>query len=201
MSSVILLYMRGDDQQTSGVFSYISAEQRVPQNHPLRPLRKMVDEVLVELSPRFTKMYAKRRPERSVGSLSLRMLLKELTHGARVGSNTPMARPIPRRRITILSAICAQTSRRTRGTGQALAINAARRPRGAACGAADSMPDVAIHNSGVLGSSGVETLKVRHQDPNEFRRSRCDHQEAPSRQRSAAIDRASRPQKYPGAST
>ena len=38
--------MRGDDQQQSGVFSYISAEQRVPQDHPLRPIREMVDEAL-----------------------------------------------------------------------------------------------------------------------------------------------------------
>jgi len=42
------------------MFSYISAEQRVPENHPLRPLRKMVDEALAEMSPRFTRLYAKR---------------------------------------------------------------------------------------------------------------------------------------------
>ena len=71
--------MRGDDQQQSGVFSYISAEQRVPQNHPLRPLRKMVDEVLAELSPRFTKMYAKRgrpsiAPEKLLRALLLQVL-------------------------------------------------------------------------------------------------------------------------------
>lgn len=52
--------MRGDDQHQSGMFSYISAEQRVPQSHPLRPLRKMVDEALAEMSPRFTRLYAKR---------------------------------------------------------------------------------------------------------------------------------------------
>ena len=71
--------MRGDDQQQSGVFSYISAEQRVPQNHPLRPLRKMVDKVLAELSPRFTKMYAKRgrpsiAPEKLLRALLLQVL-------------------------------------------------------------------------------------------------------------------------------
>ena len=71
--------MRGDDQQQSGVFSYISAEQRVPQDHPLRPLRKMVDEVLAELSPRFTKMYAKRgrpsiAPEKLLRALLLQVL-------------------------------------------------------------------------------------------------------------------------------
>ena len=49
------MYMRGDDQQQSGMFSYISAEQRVPQDHPLRPLRKMVNEALAE----FRKMLAK----------------------------------------------------------------------------------------------------------------------------------------------
>jgi transposase len=45
------------------VFSYISPEQRVRKDHPLRPIRTMVDEILKQLSPQFTKMYAKvRRP-------------------------------------------------------------------------------------------------------------------------------------------
>src|SRR5579864_4440071 len=71
--------MRGDDQQQSGVFSYISAEQRVPQSHPLRPLRKMVDEALAELSPRFAKLYARRgrpsiAPERLLRALLLQVL-------------------------------------------------------------------------------------------------------------------------------
>jgi transposase len=71
--------MRGDDQQQSGVFSYISAEQRVPQDHPLRGMRKMVDDVLAELSPRFTKMYAKRgrpsiAPEKLLRALLLQVL-------------------------------------------------------------------------------------------------------------------------------
>jgi len=52
--------MRGDDQQQSGMFSYISAEQPVPQGHPLRALRTMADEALAELSPRFSRLYAKR---------------------------------------------------------------------------------------------------------------------------------------------
>ena len=76
---VVLLNMRGDDQQQSGVFSYISAEQRVPKNHPLRPLRQMVDEVLAGLSPRFNKMYAKRgrpsiAPEKLLRALLLQVL-------------------------------------------------------------------------------------------------------------------------------
>jgi hypothetical protein len=50
--------MRGDDRQQGAMFSYVSAEQRVPAGHPLRPVRQMVDEVLQELSPRFDRMYA-----------------------------------------------------------------------------------------------------------------------------------------------
>src|ERR1035437_3306867 len=51
--------MRGTDQQQSHVFSYISPEQRVRSDHPLRPIRTMVDEILKQLSPQFNKMYAK----------------------------------------------------------------------------------------------------------------------------------------------
>src|ERR1700722_13257430 len=51
--------MRGTDQQQNHVFSYISPEQRVRKEHPLRPIRTMVDEILKQLSPQFEKMYSK----------------------------------------------------------------------------------------------------------------------------------------------
>ena len=51
--------MRGTDQQQNHVFSYISPEQRVRKDHPLRPIRTMVDEIPKQLSPQFSKMYAK----------------------------------------------------------------------------------------------------------------------------------------------
>ena len=51
--------MRGTDQQQTHVFSYLSPEQRVRSDHPLRPIRTMVDEILKQLSPQFSKMYAK----------------------------------------------------------------------------------------------------------------------------------------------
>ena len=38
--------MRGDDQQQDAVFSYVSLEQRVPKDHPLRAIRRLVDEAL-----------------------------------------------------------------------------------------------------------------------------------------------------------
>src|SRR6202451_222328 len=45
--------MRGVDHQQSGMFSYISAERRVPKDHPLRAIRVMVDAALEESSWRF----------------------------------------------------------------------------------------------------------------------------------------------------
>jgi hypothetical protein len=54
--------MRGDDPGQPGVFSYIMPEQRVPQDHPLRAIRAMVDAVLHELSPAFDRLYFESRP-------------------------------------------------------------------------------------------------------------------------------------------
>src|SRR5262249_25303657 len=45
--------MRGDEDGQADVWSYIPLEQRVPADHPLRPMRAMVDAILVELSPQF----------------------------------------------------------------------------------------------------------------------------------------------------
>ncbi|MEZ5842119.1 MAG: transposase, partial [Hyphomicrobiaceae bacterium] len=50
--------MRGDDRQPDALFSYVSAEQRVPPDHPLRAIRRLVDEVLREMSPEFDGLYA-----------------------------------------------------------------------------------------------------------------------------------------------
>ncbi len=49
--------MRGKDEQQLDVFSYVSPEQRVPQDHPLHSLRAITDEALRELQPRFNKLY------------------------------------------------------------------------------------------------------------------------------------------------
>ncbi len=51
--------MRGHDEQASHLFSYVSPEQRVPANHPLRPIRQITDRILATLSPTFTAMYSK----------------------------------------------------------------------------------------------------------------------------------------------
>ena len=50
--------MRGDDRQQAGMWSYLSPEQRVPADHPLRPIRAMVDTILAELFPEFATLYS-----------------------------------------------------------------------------------------------------------------------------------------------
>ena len=51
--------MRGQDHQQSDIFSYLSPEQRVRKDHPLRAIRRMADEALKNMSERFDEMYAK----------------------------------------------------------------------------------------------------------------------------------------------
>ncbi len=50
--------MRGEDAGQVAVFSYVSPEQRVPKEHPLRPLLKIVNDVLGRMSPLFEKLYS-----------------------------------------------------------------------------------------------------------------------------------------------
>ena len=50
--------MRGADEQTQHMFSYLSPEQRVPADHPLRAIRALTDQALHSLSPRFAGLYA-----------------------------------------------------------------------------------------------------------------------------------------------
>ncbi|MGH9655051.1 MAG: IS5 family transposase [Bryobacteraceae bacterium] len=71
--------MRGIDHQQSGMFSYLSPEARVRQNHPLRAIRTVVDEVLGQLSPLFSAMYSATGrpsipPEKLLRALLIQML-------------------------------------------------------------------------------------------------------------------------------
>jgi transposase len=50
--------MRSPDIQEVALYSYVSPEQRVPADHPLRPIREMVNGVLRTLSPEFDKIYS-----------------------------------------------------------------------------------------------------------------------------------------------
>ena len=71
--------MRGDDDQAGSMFSYVPLEKRIPRDHPLRPLRAMVDEALHGLSRRLNGLYAKTGrpsipPERLLRALLIQIL-------------------------------------------------------------------------------------------------------------------------------
>src|SRR5579859_461161 len=50
--------MRGGDERSEGMFSYVRPEQRVPADHPLRAIGLLVDCALKALSPRFEALYS-----------------------------------------------------------------------------------------------------------------------------------------------
>jgi transposase len=71
--------MRGTDKQQSGMFSYLSPEERVPENHPLRAIRRMTDEVLKGLWTKFDELYSTTgrpsiAPEKLLRALLLQIL-------------------------------------------------------------------------------------------------------------------------------
>jgi len=75
--------MRGRFRDQAGLFSYLSAESRVPAGHPLRPIRVIVDVALTALSPEFARLYAPiGRPSIPPEKL-LRALLLQALHSVR----------------------------------------------------------------------------------------------------------------------
>jgi transposase len=86
--------MRGDDQQQFSVFSYVSPEDRVSPDHPLRAVRTTVNEILVAMSKEFDAVYSETGrpsipPERLLRALLLqifysirseRMLMEQLDY-------------------------------------------------------------------------------------------------------------------------
>jgi transposase len=81
--------MRGEDLHQDNLYSYISPEQRVPANRPLRAIRQMVNRVLERLSPEWDTLYSavgrpSTAPEKLLQVLytlrSERLLIEELDH-------------------------------------------------------------------------------------------------------------------------
>jgi transposase len=71
--------MRGDDTQQAAMFSYLMPEQRVPSDHPLRPILAMVNVALKRIDTALEKMYAEGgrpsiAPEKLLRALLLQML-------------------------------------------------------------------------------------------------------------------------------
>ncbi len=71
--------MRGSDADQGTMFSYLSAEDRVPADHPLRIIRDMVDPILARMSPQFAALYPRSgrpsiAPEKLLRALLLQVL-------------------------------------------------------------------------------------------------------------------------------
>jgi len=71
--------MRGEDTQQGALWSYLSPEARVRQDHPLRPIRAMTDAALGELDPLFATLYSRNGrpsipPEQLLRALVLQLL-------------------------------------------------------------------------------------------------------------------------------
>ena len=74
-----LFGMRGDDRRQPDLFLYGTLEERIPKDHPLRPIRALADAALNELSERFDALYADQgrpsiAPERLLRALLLQAL-------------------------------------------------------------------------------------------------------------------------------
>jgi transposase len=75
--------MRGADEQTGALLSYLSPEALVPKSHPLRAIRRLVNAALEQLSPKFEARYADGgRPSIAPEKL-LRALLLQAFYGVR----------------------------------------------------------------------------------------------------------------------
>src|SRR6185369_5234773 len=71
--------MRGQDNSTEAMFVFVSPESFVPKDHPLRPIRKMVDSALAELDSEFQSMYSRiGRPSIAPEKLLKGLLLQAL---------------------------------------------------------------------------------------------------------------------------
>src|ERR1700759_4954030 len=51
--------MRGADISTGSLFSYVDLESRIPDRHPLRLIRELVNEALSSLNGRFDELYSR----------------------------------------------------------------------------------------------------------------------------------------------
>lgn len=75
--------MRGPDPKQDAVFSYVSPEERVPSDHPLRKIRRLVDGVLKEMSPQFGKLYSELGRPSIAPERLLRALLLQIFYSVR----------------------------------------------------------------------------------------------------------------------
>jgi transposase len=71
--------MRGDDKRQAAMFSYVTMEQRIPCDHPMRRVRAMADRALGKMDGAFAELYSETgrpsiAPERLLRALLLMVL-------------------------------------------------------------------------------------------------------------------------------
>ena len=72
--------MRGDERQQEGFIVLTSLEDRVPADHPLRAIRRLVDEALARMSPTLEALYAERGRPSIAPELLLRAQLIQILY-------------------------------------------------------------------------------------------------------------------------
>jgi transposase len=75
--------MRGRDNKQVSAFSYLGAEERIPADHPLRAIRRAVDEVLAAMSQEFDAVYAESGRHSIAPERLLRALLLQVFYSIR----------------------------------------------------------------------------------------------------------------------
>ena len=91
--------MRGSDMRTGELFSYVDLEKRVPEHHPLRLIRRIVNEVLADLDREFAELYAAEgRPSIAPERLLRALLLQVHSWGCRGPSNVNFCQSVCRKK-------------------------------------------------------------------------------------------------------
>jgi transposase len=75
--------MRGAESHQSPLFSYVSLEDRIPKDHPLRVIKALVDPILRDLSPQFDALYATKGRPSIPPEMLLRALLLQILYSVR----------------------------------------------------------------------------------------------------------------------
>ena len=78
------IWMRGSDERSGSLFSYVDLESRVRGDHPLRPIREIADAALQDLSADFAALYPPRLGRPSIPpERLLRAMLLQAFYGIR----------------------------------------------------------------------------------------------------------------------
>jgi hypothetical protein len=111
--------MRGDDDQQEGI--YISPEKRVLADHPLGPIRKIGDEILKEMSPKFAKLCSDVGRPSIVRERLLRSLLLQIFNSVR-SERMPIEHCSTTYTITVTGADASGSATLTHSTQRTLVV-------------------------------------------------------------------------------